>query len=1075
MANNRYIKTHSNYVIKDLHQATNAGNIFERDFMTISSLNSYAPGSTPSYELNGFKMIVNNKVNLKKKYNFGSWVKNKSCDDVSYYWSLNCIDDDTQSTNSLQIKPNRQNLLNFTCFGSMTKLVEATISEIVNDFPAEIYFTEKNVFINGETYYKIDNPFNIEFDRFVLDEKEDINPLRNFSQNVEEYVITLENGLSSSSFSWDVRIRGIKEMCNDDNTFLSEIYLGLPFGDDSGVLRLYCFSYRETNDEKPKKTLFYKNKNFKNAYIRPKNKHVNSFFNNLSEFGKTLLNKKTGYTVMLETPEERDYGNVFTLEAYTWPKRLYGDWNLDIVSQSYFDYVEGLVKIGEFYDKYFTDNIWRSMTHEAIVNFDWTHVHIDGDGTITESHDPNSGAVKAFIHVAGRQFDELKMYIDGIKTSNAITYNENGNKPDIFLSESIENYGWDVKVPISLNKYPSYRLYPNHVEGVHPQEANYEFFRRLALNSSAIMRAKGTKRAIEMVMALFGYYSTNFIENSYHEVKRNGVLKTVHWDNLTIEEQNAIKLYSYDLTEYVYVANSQSNLWTDPDAENGETSEDYTETMIEEVKNINMEKLSYDGDINDEYQGLPLKEVSVLVKDVALPYWDADGQQRIKYTTREKSYLIPWYDRNKTYDNDLYFESKGGWGLKQTTISRFNDYEEVVIDSNQELKIYDETIKYIRFVDNIQQLTRIFSGIPKRNTIYYVYDISDMDLYDWGEVSILKQKYDENGEPMYKENGEPIYQQLIEQQKTMSHYFILKEEGYDYVLGVLRDEETNNPLLEDETIEYNENGAIMPHDSEKVDENGVPLKKYGWKNISEEELKTGISIDAKQVYYLEGIIEENLGNNPHCGFGNYDDGEEYINGFKDIFKGAIDNSEFEYRSDDEMPENIGFSFDKMIDNVKCWYFTDTFNTETKLKEIDLEETNYGKEIDGEIVVPDDNTASMVGYGENFFRMRYTTQSGSEELFTSTQYRNMVPYNVEDENNFSDEAAANSIVNNKQLFIEFMPDMTSPESTFDFIENVVMFYVKQVIPSTTLLKYYVHLRDSEVNCYQRTYLQSAIIN
>jgi hypothetical protein len=88
---------------------------------------------------------------------------------------------------------------------------------------------------------------------------------------------------------------------------------------------------------------------------------------------------------------------------------------------------------------------------------------------------------------------------------------------------------------------------------------------------------------------------------------------------------------------------------------------------------------------------------------------------------------------------------------------------------------------------------------------------------------------------------------------------------------------------------------------------------------------------------------------------------------------------------------------------------------------------------------------------------------------------MTPYNMEDETNENDEAAANSIVNNKHLFIEFAKDMHSPESTFDFIENTVMFYAKQVIPSTTLLKYYVHMRDSEVNCYHRTYLQSAIIN
>ena len=64
---------------------------------------------------------------------------------------------------------------------------------------------------------------------------------------------------------------------------------------------------------------------------------------------------------------------------------------------------------------------------------------------------------------------------------------------------------------------------------------------------------------------------------------------------------------------------------------------------------------------------------------------------------------------------------------------------------------------------------------------------------------------------------------------------------------------------------------------------------------------------------------------------------------------------------------------------------------------------------------------------------------------------------------------------KHLYIEFVPDMASPDSMYDFIENSAMYYVKQVIPSTTILKYYVPMRDLDMNCFHRTYIQSAIIN
>ena len=76
MANQRYIKTYSNYTLKQLHRTTTIGNIYERDFMTISDLNTYVPGSEPTYGLGNFKMVVDSTIGLKKKYRYGNWLKN---------------------------------------------------------------------------------------------------------------------------------------------------------------------------------------------------------------------------------------------------------------------------------------------------------------------------------------------------------------------------------------------------------------------------------------------------------------------------------------------------------------------------------------------------------------------------------------------------------------------------------------------------------------------------------------------------------------------------------------------------------------------------------------------------------------------------------------------------------------------------------------------------------------------------------------------------------------------------------------------------------------------------------------
>ena len=62
----------------------------------------------------------------------------------------------------------------------------------------------------------------------------------------------------------------------------------------------------------------------------------------------------------------------------------------------------------------------------------------------------------------------------------------------------------------------------------------------------------------------------------------------------------------------------------------------------------------------------------------------------------------------------------------------------------------------------------------------------------------------------------------------------------------------------------------------------------GWKNISMFETDEDTDI-YKKVRYLEGIIPETRGNNPHVGFGKYDDGDEYVDTMKQPFKYALDN------------------------------------------------------------------------------------------------------------------------------------------------------------------------------------------
>ena len=63
-------------------------------------------------------------------------------------------------------------------------------------------------------------------------------------------------------------------------------------------------------------------------------------------------------------------------------------------------------------------------------------------------------------------------------------------------------------------------------------------------------------------------------------------------------------------------------------------------------------------------------------------------------------------------------------------------------------------------------------------------------------------------------------------------------------------------------------------------------------NMSEEDFKNN-KTEALKVVYLESIIDENKGNNPHVGYGTYDDGKTYLEYFRQLFKYEIDNNSSE--------------------------------------------------------------------------------------------------------------------------------------------------------------------------------------
>jgi len=195
--------------------------------------------------------------------------------------------------------------------------------------------------------------------------------------------------------------------------------------------------------------------NKEGIHIRPKEKFIVDFYNGCDNFQNIIVDRKTTprYNAVFSVIKDNERGYYRELETFTFPTS-YGNYNLDAKSFGFTEYTSRFAEIGTYYDELFTDNLYRSMTHEAIKNFDWTYTREFTYGDEEEYVNGGQKIQKA-LRVFAREFDEILTYINNIRNVNRVTYDERSNIPDYFLIDQAENKGWDVCLvyPYNLEEY----------------------------------------------------------------------------------------------------------------------------------------------------------------------------------------------------------------------------------------------------------------------------------------------------------------------------------------------------------------------------------------------------------------------------------------------------------------------------------------------------------------------------------------------------------------------------------------------------------------------------------------------
>ena len=1032
-------KSYSNYTLRRKRQLTTKGSIYERDWMTVSELDGFAPGTLPVYASGNFKMTINNERLGKKKYSFSNWLLN---DSGTTEWTLNLIREEELKITSDLIKPNYSSILDFAYYGSAVELIHGSINDIYNKFPGELFgSSRKATYYSGETLvdtglYYVENPFNIDVSSQYVKKEKVKNPLRYMCLSWDKYELIIGSGDTAETYdvlNWTpgtahsnncpsngyILNEGIEitvKKCEGGFTpdppqnltgrIISSTSVEIPMGNSSSKyypkLQRMDYNTHEYNFTTPGNALvpipeatlgdcsaitltgMYLNGEVRiltdtpGWHIRPKKKYIDEAFESLDDFESTLLNRDTipAYKATFYTPRETDRGVVTSLKSYIWPL-LPSEWNLDMETDAYESYLDGLLYIATYYDEIRTDNVWRSYTHETIKNFDWTTPR-DTYVPEMDGHLIDTERMEAMLRVAGRQFDDLKRWIENIKFTVNVSYDSKNNMPDDAMGKFLEMSGWEVKntAPVNNNDLIYDELYPGKHVRCNPEDANKEFLKRMILNSRNILSKKGTRAGIEAMYSMFGIFDMRYQETMQY----CGSTETV---GFTIDEYDAFaKNYiSGDTVDTIYEMNKEKDRFN---------------TQFERTWS--------------DYVGLMAEE---------------------KFTIGGVKYLVPWYEIDYDYDGHPYYQMLGGWGKrarKDVLVQFAPNIAEIF--SDDKFSIYDETVKNVKVVEDFKTLNDTPIGYLEEGDIYYVLNVQGAPDCEDGDYS---------------------------------HYVLFY------------------PMTSAEELQMN---AVAYND------------EYGWFLVENSEFDvdtTALTWYAKEIIYMESLHDSSIGNNPHDGKQKYDSGKEYFEYYEKLFKGAFDEDMFaSYRSrianenarrnyenrfrvdvlptlTDETPEienvgfdiNVDFSSSGTVDNEKVWLFLSEENGIYSSTS-----TNYPYYSGSSIFSKEWDWVDKTEPASDFIRLDETSFPLSYEDKTERQNAPICTARTNTEITITggtlsidesikeispdgpDETWSYSVINTKNIRITYH----LPWEMEDYVTTIVEFYVKQMIPSTVICEF-----------------------
>lgn len=482
----KYYKSYSNYIKKEQHSTTKDGSqILVNDSPTTTQKTGLIDGQIYTATPGGSIFIVDPGFYRPKTYNTEGWSLNTFT--LSGLSSTNKFLFDLESTNQdviqKYVKLNKRytNISDFCYFGSSNMMLKAAVDDIIMRFPAGLYIENadpistgsKNitvsVIVSGDTYLQ---------NKFAIDLTQKQNDSINGPYDLRS--------MSSSYFDYEV-IDNNEQVIADVTGFTG--HTQSTYNVTFGLTNIYTGSTKLT--------------------IRPKETKIEQFFQSLDDFQSFLLNRYSNpkYSNKIRVPRETEDGIEFEAKMLTWPTS--DGYNIDIDTADYLIYMNTLIETTNYLDEMYSDITYRLLTHSSIKNLDASYL-VDISPLDVEDIVFGGTKIQSIIRLYGRNFDEVKKYIDNISNANKITYDEYDNLPSEYLPSRANTSGWDVFTLDS--KYintgtTNENLYPNISKAYNSKEISNIFLKNLIINSNYIHRSKGTKKSVRKILGLLGFDS----------------------------------------------------------------------------------------------------------------------------------------------------------------------------------------------------------------------------------------------------------------------------------------------------------------------------------------------------------------------------------------------------------------------------------------------------------------------------------------------------------------------------------------------------------------------------------------